>query len=34
MASPTIKMLWGLAKSPELSMTDEELHLLDRKSVV
>ena len=27
MASPTIKMLWGLAKSPELSMTDEELHL-------
>lgn len=28
MASPTIKMLWGLAKSPELSMTDEELHLL------
>ena len=29
MASPTIKMLWGLAKSPELSMTDEELHLLE-----
>ena len=28
MASPTIRMLWGLAKSPELSMTDEELHLL------
>lgn len=28
MASPAIKMLWGLAKSPELSMTDDELHLL------
>lgn len=28
MASPTIRMLWGIAKSPELGMTDEELHLL------
>ncbi len=28
MASPNIRMLWGLAKSPELSMTDEELHIL------
>lgn len=28
MAEPTIKMLWGIAKSPELSLTDEELHLL------
>lgn len=28
MAEPTIRMLWGIAKSPELSMTDEELHLL------
>ncbi len=28
MAEPTIRMLWGLAKSQELSMTDEELHLL------
>lgn len=28
MAKPTIRMLWGLAKCPELSMTDEELHLL------
>ena len=25
---PSIRMIWGLAKSPELSMTDEELHLL------
>ena len=25
---PTIKMLWGIAKSAELSLTDEELHLL------
>lgn len=25
---PTIRMLWGIAKSPELSLTDEELHLL------
>lgn len=23
----TLKMLWGIAKSPELSMSDEELHL-------
>lgn len=28
MAKPTIRMLWGMAKSPELSLTDEELHLL------
>lgn len=28
MAKPTIKMLWGIAKSPELSLTDEELYLL------
>lgn len=28
MAEPTIKTLWGLAKSPELHMTDEELHLI------
>lgn len=28
MAKPTIKMLWGLAKCPELSLTDEELHLI------
>lgn len=25
---PSIKMLWGIAKSPELSLSDEELHLL------
>lgn len=23
----TLRMIWGLAKSPELSMTDEELHI-------
>lgn len=28
MAKPSIKMLWGLAKCPELSLTDEELHLV------
>ena len=28
MAKPTIRMLWGLAKCQELSMTDEELHLI------
>jgi hypothetical protein len=28
MAEPTIRMLWGIAKSPELSLTTEELHLL------
>ncbi|MCM1258446.1 MAG: regulatory protein GemA [Roseburia sp.] len=28
MAKPSIRMLWGLAKSSELSLTDEELHLL------
>lgn len=28
MAEPTTRMLWGLAKSPELHMTDEELHLV------
>lgn len=28
MAKPSIRMLWGLAKSPELCLTDEELHLL------
>lgn len=28
MGKPTIRMLWGLAKSKELSLTDEELHLL------
>ena len=28
MAEPTIRMIWGLAKSPDLSLSDEELHLL------
>lgn len=28
MAEPSVRMLWGLAKSPELALTDEELHLL------
>lgn len=28
MKKPTVRMLWGLAKCPELSLTDEELHLL------
>lgn len=28
MAKVSIRILWGLAKSPELSLTDEELHLL------
>lgn len=28
MAKPTIRTLWGLAKCPELSLTDEELHLI------
>ena len=25
---PTIKTIWGLAKSPELNLNDEELHLI------
>lgn len=28
MAKMSVRILWGLAKSPELSLTDEELHLL------
>lgn len=28
MAEPTIRMIWGIAKSPELSLSDEDLHLL------
>lgn len=28
MAKPTIRMLWGLAKCQDLSLTDEELHLI------
>ena len=28
MAKPTIRMLWGRAKCQELSLTDEELHLI------
>lgn len=28
MTKPTIRMVWGLAKCPELSLTDEELHLI------
>ena len=28
MAQVTMKQLWGIAKSPELNMSDEELHLL------
>lgn len=28
MAKSTIRMLWGLAKCQELSLTDEELHLI------
>lgn len=27
-AQPEVRMLWGIAKSPELRLTDEELHLL------
>ena len=27
-ADPTLRMLWGLAKSAELQLTDEELHLV------
>lgn len=27
-SQPGIKRLWGIAKSPELRLTDEELHLL------
>lgn len=27
-AQPGIKKVWGIAKSPELRLTDEELHLL------
>ena len=26
--APTLKTVWGLAKSPELQLTSEELHLL------
>lgn len=26
--TPSIRMVWGIAKSPELKMTDEELHLV------
>lgn len=26
--TPSIKKLWGIAKSPELKLTDEELHLV------
>ena len=28
MAEATIKQVWGIAKCPELKLTDEELHLL------
>jgi phage gp16-like protein len=28
MAKPTIRILWGLAKCQELSLTNEELHLI------
>lgn len=28
MSEPTIRTLWGIAKSSELSLTDEELHML------
>lgn len=28
MAEPTIRMLWAIAKSPELSLSSEELHML------
>lgn len=28
MAKPTIRTIWGLAKCQELSLTDEELHLI------
>lgn len=28
MKEPSIRAIWGLAKSPELSLSDEELHLL------
>lgn len=27
-SQPNIKKLWGIAKSPELKLTDEELHLI------
>lgn len=27
-SQPSIKRVWGIAKSPELKLTDEELHLL------
>lgn len=27
-AQPSIKQIWGIAKSPELKLNDEELHLL------
>lgn len=30
-ASPAIKKLWGIAKSPELKLSDEELHLIVAK---
>lgn len=28
MAQPTLRTVWGLAKCPELHMTDEQLHLV------
>lgn len=28
MAEPMLRTLWAVAKSPELSMTDEELHIV------
>ena len=28
MAEPTIRMLFGIAKSRELALTDEELHII------
>lgn len=28
MAEPTIRMIWGIAKSPELALSDKELHLV------
>lgn len=28
MATPAVRIIWGLAKCPELKLTDEELHLL------
>jgi phage gp16-like protein len=28
MAEPTVRILWGIAKSPELALTSEELHMI------